>query len=375
MKRILILASYAPSLRNFRGALIEEICRHGYEVHAAAPGLTSHEEAKSWLGERGVMCHDAPLTRSGLNPFADLFTLLALIRLMRRIRPDLFLGYTVKPVVWGLLAAKVTNVPGRVALITGLGYAFTGASTGLRGIVRHIARNLYGIALKRATLVFFQNPDDRDDFARLGLLPPGLRVEVVNGSGVDTDTFAPVSFPEPPLRFLLIARLLGDKGIREYAAAAENLHERWPEAEFHLVGPLDPNPEGIAESEVRGWQDAGHLIWHGALDDVRPAIAAAHVYVLPSYREGTPRTALEAMAMGRPVITTDAPGCRQTVAPGENGFLVPVRDADALAAAMERFLRDPGLIAPMGKAARQIAEARYDVRKVNAAMLDAMGIT
>ncbi|MCZ7675595.1 MAG: glycosyltransferase family 4 protein [Roseovarius sp.] len=375
MNRVLILASYAPSLRNFRGALIGELVGRGHEVYAAAPHLLSDARTREWLESKGVACHDVPLSRTGLDPLADIRTLLALTRLMRRIRPDLFLGYTVKPVVWGLLAAKVTNVPGRVALITGLGYAFTGASTGLRGIVRHIARNLYGIALKRATLVFFQNPDDRDDFARLGLLPPGLRVEVVNGSGVDTDTFAPVSFPEPPLRFLLIARLLGDKGIREYAAAAENLHERWPEAEFHLVGPLDPNPEGIAESEVRGWQDAGHLIWHGALDDVRPAIAAAHVYVLPSYREGTPRTALEAMAMGRPVITTDAPGCRQTVAPGENGFLVPVRDADALAAAMERFLRDPGLIAPMGKAARQIAEARYDVRKVNAAILDAMGIT
>lgn len=373
--RILIVSSFPPSLRNFRGALIGELVRRGHDVHAAAPDLLSDRRTSDWLQSRGVVCHDVPLSRTGLDPVADIRAMLALTRLMRRIGPDIFLGYTIKPVIWGVLAARRAGVPQRVALITGLGYAFTGDARGKRAMLRSLVRRLYTTALRRATLAFFQNQDDHADFVRWGVVPPDLRVEVVNGSGVDTDAFVPVSFPEPPLRFLLIARLLGDKGIREYAAAAANLHERWPEAEFHLVGPLDPNPEGIAEPEVRGWQEAGHLIWHGALDDVRPAVASAHIYVLPSYREGTPRTVLEAMAMGRPVITTDAPGCRETVQHGVNGFLVPVRDANALAGAMERFLRDPGLIAQMGKAARQIAEARYDVRKVNSAMLDAMGIT
>jgi len=176
------------------------------------------------------------------------------------------------------------------------------------------------------------------------------------------------------VRFLLIARLLRDKGIREYAEAAAHLRQAHPDAEFHLVGPHDSNPEAIGEAEVLAWQRAGQIIWHGRLDDVRPAIAAAGVYVLPSYREGTPRSVLEAMSMGRPVITTDAPGCRETVEDGVNGYLVPVRDADALAAAMERFLVDPDLVRRMGARSRAIAVEKYDVHKVNAVMLEAMGL-
>lgn len=372
MRRILILASFAPSLRNFRGALIEDLLRHGHQVHAAAPGLRADDEVRSWLEERGVVCHDVPLSRSGLNPLADLTTMWRLAGLMRRIRPDVFLGYTVKPVVWGLMAARIARVPQRVALITGLGYAFTGSDGGLRRMVRNIARGLYRIALEHATLIFFQNPDDRDDFERLGLLPGGVPVRLVAGSGVDTEHFAPQPFPADPVRFLLIARLLGDKGIREYVAAARILRQTRPDAEFHLVGGADPSPDGISGQEVAGWHDAGDVVWHGHLADVRDAIGQAHVYVLPSYREGTPRTVLEAMSMGRPIITTDAPGCRQTIVPGDNGFLVPVKDAPALAQAMERFLADPALIERMGARARQMAQDVFDVRLVNATMLSAM---
>ena len=209
-ERVLILASFAPSLRNFRGALIEEMRWQGHEVHAAAPDLTADDTTRSWLEARGVICHDVALSRSGLNPLADLKTLGQLARLMRRIGPDLFIGYTVKPVVWGLLAARTARVPRRVALITGLGYAFTGEASGLRRVVRGVARGLYRIALRRATLIFFQNPDDRDEFDRLGLLPKGVPVRLVAGSGVDTEHFARLPLPAPPLRFLLIARLLGD---------------------------------------------------------------------------------------------------------------------------------------------------------------------
>ncbi len=232
----------------------------------------------------------------------------------------------------------------------------------------------YGRALRRSTLVFFQNPDDRADFTALGLLPPAVPGVIVNGSGVDTAAFAPAPFPSGPLRFLLIARLLGDKGIREYAKAAEALRRTYPDAEFHLVGGHDPNPDAIPLAEVAGWQDAGHILWHGALTDVRPAIAAAHVYVLPSYREGTPRTVLEAMAMGRPVITTDVPGCRETIVDGESGFMVPVRDTEALTQAMQRFLADPGLVPTMGALARIRAVEKYDVHAVNAVMMAAMGL-
>jgi glycosyltransferase involved in cell wall biosynthesis len=173
---------------------------------------------------------------------------------------------------------------------------------------------------------------------------------------------------------LLIARLLGDKGIREYAQAAQRIRAIHQDVRFSLVGWIDENPDAITQAELDAWTVAGDLVYLGRLEDIRPAIAACSVYVLPSYREGTPRTVLEAMAMGRPIITTDAPGCRETVIDGDNGFLVPVRSVDALVEAMQRFVQDPGLAARMGQRSRQLAEEKYDVHKVNAVMLKEMGL-
>jgi glycosyltransferase involved in cell wall biosynthesis len=184
--------------------------------------------------------------------------------------------------------------------------------------------------------------------------------------------FGPAPFPEGPLHFLLIARVLSAKGIREYAVAAERVRKTRPEVQFHLVGGIDSNPDAIPAEEVKRWHDAGTVVWHGEASDVRPHLAECHVYVLPSYREGTPRSVLEAMAMGRPIITTDAPGCRETVIEGENGFLVPPRTVDPLIAAMERFVDDPDLIARMGRRSREIAESKFDVDKINAQMLHEM---
>lgn len=374
MKRFFILGAYSPSLQNFRGALIEAVQARGYGVEACAPGLSDDDATRDWLVERGVQPHDLALARTGLNPASDLRTLLQLWRKLRRLKPDLFFGYTIKPVIWGLLAAWLARVPGRVALITGLGYAFTGQARGKRALLQGLARLLYKIALSRATLILFQNDDDRALFQAQKLLPARVPVEVVNGSGVDIQHFAVAPLPDGAPTFLLIARLLGDKGIREYQQAAKALRQAWPQAQFHLVGGIDTNPNAIRQDEVEGWQQDGSLTWLGPLTDVRPAIAAAHVYVLPSYREGTPRTVLEAMAMGRAIVTTDAPGCRQTVEDGVNGYKVPVADAEALRAAMEAFLKEPALVAGMGQASRAIAEQKYDVHKVNAVILTAMGI-
>ena len=374
-RRILILASLAASLVNFRGPLIAELLAAGHEVHAAAPALHADPATLAWLSARGVRAHDIALARTGTNPMADLGALWGLYRLMRRLRPDLVLAYTIKPVIWGMIAAWMARVPQRVALITGLGYAFVGEHGGRRGLVRKVVGWLAGFALGRAGMVVFQNPDDPADLRRWGILRAGARIAVVNGSGVDARAFAHADLPPGAPHFLLIARLLGDKGIREYAAAAGLLRSRYPGAEFHLVGPIDSNPEAITRAELDAWQRAGDLVWQGPLADVRPAIAGAHVFVLPSfYREGLPRTILEAMAMGRPIITTDTPGCRETVREGENGYLVPMRNAPALAEAMERFLREPGRIAAMGAQSRQIALERFEVRKVNAQMLAAMGL-
>ncbi|MEX1663910.1 glycosyltransferase family 4 protein [Zhongshania arctica] len=370
VEKVLITAGHNISLRNFRGSLIEAMCSLKLEVHAAGPCLLDDKETCGWLEARGVVCHDVPIARVGLNPIRDLYAMFVLFSLMRRIKPRLYLGYTIKPVIWGLLAATLAGVPKRVALITGLGYAFTGQAKGKRALIQWIARWLYAFALDKASLVFFQNPDDLREFQNLGLVAQDKPVRVLNGSGVDLSSYCRSDLPNVEIfQFLLIARLLGDKGIREYAAAASLLLEKYPNVEFKLVGGLDPNPDGIGESEVQKWANSNVLEWLGELRDVRPAIAECHVFVLPSYREGTPRTVLESMAMGRPIITTDAPGCRETVVDGENGFLVPVYSVELLAAAMEKFIQNPELIATMGKRSREVAEEKYDVHKVNEVML------
>lgn len=374
MKRFFILGAYSPSLLNFRGALIEAVQARGYVVDACAPGLSNDAQTLDWLTARGARPHDLDLERTGLNPANDLKFLLQLWYKLRLLKPDLFFCYTIKPVIWGLIAAWLARVPGRVALITGLGYAFAGKSRGKRALLQCLARILYKIALSKATLILFQNDDDRALFQELNLLPANVPIAVVKGSGVDLQHFAVSPLPGGAPTFLLIARLLSDKGIREYQQAAYALRQNWPQVQFFLVGGFDTNPNAISQDEVEGWQREGSLTWLGPLEDVRPAITAAHVYVLPSYREGTPRTVLEAMAMGRAIVTTDAPGCRQTVKEGVNGYKVPVADVKALKVAMETFLKEPELIERMGQASRVIAEQNYNVHKVNAAILNAIGI-
>ncbi len=357
---------------HFRGPLLATLQAKGLQVHVAAPNLPEGNGVRQQLQALGYVVHNLPMRRTGTNPVADAYTLWQMWCLMRRIKPTWVLGYTIKPVIYGSLAAWLVNVPRRFALITGLGYAFQGQANEPGGL-RALVQRLYGLALRRTHRVFFQNPDDQALFRSLGLLPPGTPSCVVNGSGVDVAAFTVASLPHTP-HFLLIARLLGDKGVREYAQAAKQTRALYPQAHFSLVGWLDENPDAIAQSELDAWVQAGTLDFWGRLSDVRPAIAACSVYVLPSYREGTPRTVLEAMAMGRAVITTDAPGCRETVVDGVNGFLVPAKSVDALADAMARFITDPTLAARMGQRGRQIAEDKYDVHKVNSVMLKEMGL-
>ena len=367
--RFLLVGGLSRSLVPFRGSLLESLVASGWGVHAAANALDEDPETLAGLAALKVTPHTLPIDRTGLNVVADLMTLRAMVRLFRRIRPQAMLAYTIKPVVWGMIAGWMAGVPRRYALITGLGYAFTGEAKGKRRVIRAIARNLYRVALSRSHAIFFQNPDDAALFAEFDLLPAGVPVMIVNGSGVDLRHYQPQPLPQQPLRFLLIARLLGDKGIREYATAAAIIRGKHPDVEFHLVGGTDPNPNAISLDELSDWQNDGNIIYHGEQADVRPHIANCHVYVLPSYREGTPRTVLEAMAMGRPIVTTDAPGCRETVVHGENGFLVPVRDPDSLAAVMKRFIDSPDLIQTMGSKSLKIVRSKYDVNKVSASML------
>lgn len=365
---ILVLGNAARSLVNFRGPLIREMLGRGHRVTAASG--EPDRSAAATLAQWGAAYEAVPLGRTGLNPFADLATFLALVRLMRRVRPDVLFAHTIKPVVYGLLAARAAGVPRRVAMITGLGYAFGDGQEAKRRLARSMGALGYRSALRLAERVIFQNPDDRVLFVQRGLVSARKAVEVA-GSGVDLAHYAPAPLPDGPVTFLMVARLLADKGVREFAAAARIVRQAHPQARFVLVGPPDPNPAAIGVEELEAWQREGAISWAGALDDVRPALAACHVFVLPSYyREGLPRSILEAMATGRAIITTDAPGCRETVVAGQNGLLVPPRDAPALAEAMLRLAADRAFVAAAGQASLALARETFDVAKVNAEILE-----
>lgn len=369
---VFVLGSYAASLLGFRGHLLSSMVRRGHRVVACAPAAPA--AVIDALAAMGVAYRDVPLKRAGIRLDQDLRALWALVAILRELRPEAVLSYTIKPVIYGLLAARLVGVPRRFAMITGLGYSFIGA--GLKARLTGVAaRRLYRLSLSGAERVFFQNPDDRTLFERLRLVRGPDQAVMVNGSGVDLDAFRPAPLPGGPTSFLLIARLLEEKGVREYLNAARQVRARYPQTAFHLLGWHDEgNPAAISERELRSWAKDGVVELHDVVDDVRPVMAAASVYVLPSYREGTPRTVLEAMAMARPIVTTDAPGCRETVQHGVNGFLVPVGDAAALAQAMTRFVEEPALAGRMGRESRRIAEQKYDVHKVNQVILDAMGL-
>lgn len=319
---------------------------------------------------------DTPLARSGMNPLADLAYVRSLVELFRSRQPDLVLAYTPKPVIWGTIAARMAGVPRIVAMVTGLGYAFTPPS---RPNLKHAfanlaARVLYRIALPRADHVLFQNPDDCILFKSRGFTPGPNRVGVTAGSGIDLRHFPPSPPPDQP-SFLMLARLLGAKGVREYAVAARRLKARHPAVDFRLAGSFDPGPDGISPAEISDCVEGG-ISYLGNLNDVRSAISEAAIYVLPSsYREGTPRSILEALATGRPVITTDTPGCRETVVDGKNGFLIPPRDASALEQAMERFILAPDLIPLMAAESLELARRKYDVNLVNSQIIAALEST
>lgn len=371
-RKFLLIAGYADSVISFRGNLIRALQSHGFLVHVVAPGLSRDSSSRKNLEQMGVIAHDIQLERAGLNLVSDLRSFVMLTFLISRVSPDVVLSYTVKPVIYGSLGSWLCRVPKRYALITGLGFAFQGE--GKRNFLKRVVSSLYASALSKVHKTFFQNPDDELLFRSASIIASSMPSYVVNGSGVGVSEFSVVPQPVGAPRFLLIARLLGDKGVREYATAAAEVKRKYPEVNFSLVGWIDENPDSISRAELDAWVAAGTIEFLGRLSDVRPAIEASNVYVLPSYREGTPRTVLEAMAMGRAVITTDAPGCRETVVHESNGFLVPVRSTAALVEAMLRFVEQPELISQMGKRARKMAEEKYDVHEVNRVMLREMNI-
>ncbi|MFC3580128.1 glycosyltransferase family 4 protein [Sphingomonas hylomeconis] len=366
-----MIASYAPSLVNFRGPLIRTLAGAGHEVHVAAPDAVA-TIAGSNLADI-VTAHDTTLDRTGGNPFADFGTLAGYRKLIRAIRPSHVLSYTIKPVIYGTLAARLERVRHRFALLTGLGYVFESKSARAR-LMRTLIWPLYRAALKGAEAVIFQNPDDAATLRRARLTGPGQRVVIVSGSGIDREHFRPAPVPAGK-SVLMIGRLVAAKGLLDYVAAARIVRAAHPDIEFRIAGWIDEaNPSAISRADLDGWVADSTIVYLGPLDDVRPALADCTLFCLPSYYEGTPRTVLEALATGRPVVTTDAPGCRETVRDGWNGRLVPVRDPQALAGAVIEILSDSAKTERMAAASLDYARDRYDVHKVNAEMIGAMGL-
>lgn len=368
-----IVSSQAFSMFNFRGPLIRDLVASGVQVHALAPDYD--DELRQQISSLGANPVDFQLTRTGMNPVHDVLDTLRLTALLRRLRPDVTLGYFIKPVIFGTLAAWLAGVPRRVAMIEGLGYVFSSSGsrqTWGRKLLRTLVSLLYRFSLARAQKVIFLNKDDLAEFVEAGFVHEAKALNL-GGIGVDLSDWPLAPPVTQPVTFLLAARLLREKGIVEYAEAARLVKARHPEVRFVLLGGLDPNPGGLGQPEVQAWVREGLLEWPGHVA-VKPWLAQASVYVLPSYyREGLPRSTQEAMSMGRPVITTDAPGCRETVDEGVNGFLVPVRDVPALVCAMLRFVETPALIETMGRESRRLAEARFDVRNINARLLEILG--
>ena len=367
--KVLIALNSAWNLLNFRSGLIRALVADGHTVVLAAPS-DEHVPALQALGARFI---NLPMSTHGINPLSDMALLWRFVLELKHERPDVLMVYTAKPNIYGSLAAHALGIP-VVNNIAGLGSAFIKG-----GWLALVLTTLYRLALTSSKRVFFQNPDDCRQFVDIGLVR-AAQCAVLPGSGVDLKRFQPVPLPSLEMSeervaqiandrhfvFLLVARLLKDKGVQEFAEAARLLKPKYPWAEFILLGFKDAqNPNAVTEEQLASWQDKGWVTYWGSSSDVREPLALADCVVLPSYREGTPRSLLEAAAMGRPLVATDVPGCREVVQHGVNGLLCRSRDAQDLADQMQVILQMPAeQLAQMGQASRQFVEDRFDEQRV-----------
>ncbi len=362
--KVIIALNTAWNLLNFRSGIIRAFVANGYEVVAVAP----HDEYAHRLQALGCRFVALPMDNKGTSLRRDLLLLWRFYRLLKRERPDVFLGYTVKPNIYGSLAAHALSIP-VINNIAGLGAVFIRG-----GWLSSLVRKLYRAALSRSNTVFFQNDEDRRMFVSDGLVKGEITARLP-GSGIDLQSFSPCSLPGlPTLRFLLIARMLRDKGVFEFVEAARALKRRGVNAEFCLLGFLDAqNPTAVSRDQMDEWVADGAVRYLGVSDNVGEEIALADCVVLPSYREGTPRTLLEAAAMARPIVTTDAVGCREVVDDNSNGYLCRVKDARDLADKMEKIYQlTPEARTLMGLVGRRKVEREFDEQIVIEMYLGAM---
>jgi glycosyltransferase involved in cell wall biosynthesis len=371
-KHIIISCSNAGSLINFRGKLIQALHKH-YTVNVLTPIITDQDIRKKLL-DLGVNIYEVKLNRNGISLYSDLQYIYQTYKVIKHLRPHTFFAYTVKPVVYGSIIATLCGVKNIVGMLTGLGYSFTPSSNKtIAFFTRRILK--FSLGINKQLKVIFQNKDDYNELLERKILAPSSRAFVVNGSGVDLSHY---HFSKPDIsriNFIMISRLLKSKGVSEYVQAAETLKRKYPDVTFTLAGGYEKGSSDSIEEDLYQKIKANDIIRYlGWVKDIRDHLQESTTVVLPSfYREGIPRSLLEGLAMGRPIITTNMIGCREAICaiPGqENGFQIPPRNAIILASKMEYLINNPDQIVYLGKNARLFAEQRFDVEAVNKHMID-----
>lgn len=365
---IAVISSHTPSLFWFRMDMMKEFINRGAQVVALG-----NEEEKKWkvrFDEQRIQYKQIFVSRNGVNPLDDIKTFNSIKKQLLNIKPDKIFVYQAKTIIYGTLAANRLGIKEVYPLIAGVGSLFI--SNGIKKMfIRLMMTKLYKWSMKNCPSIFFQNNDDVRCFKNYDIIKH-QEIVLLHGSGVNTESYTILPYPEN-IAFICIARLIKDKGVIEYLEACRKIKEEYPKTKCMLVGPYDTNPSALREKDLQPYIDVG-IEYYGEQEDVRPYLEKASVLVLPSYREGTPKVNLEAMACGRAVITTDAPGCKETVVQGVNGFLVPVHDSDAIYEKMKWFIKNTSAAKLMGNQGRKMAEEIFDVNKVNKDICDCMKI-
>lgn len=362
--QVLFIGNQANTILLFRKRLIEKFIAEGYRVHT----LTMDNDAVAFekIAQLGALPAQYYFSRSGINPLSDAINTFRLARKIKKINPDIVFCFFPKPVIFGTLASRLAGVKNVNVLLEGLGYCFTDSGskeTLKKKIVRTVQTLLYRLSLPLSKKVMFLNNDDYRDLIVQNRIQVKESV-VVGGIGVNLNEF---NYSPPninPIHFTMVSRLLVEKGVREFVQAAEKVKQRYPTVKFSIAGTFDDNPGGITSSEFDSWVREGNVNFLGQISDIKAHFIDCSVFVLPSYREGVPRSTQEAMAIGRAVITTDVPGCRETVINGLNGFLIPPWNPEVLAEKMINFIEKPELIENMGLASRDIAVSKFDEEKI-----------
>lgn len=375
--KVIFIGTVASSFYGFRADLIQVLLKQGHEVYAFTSEYTAEDLKK--IEQLGAIPVTYTLNRGGLNPITDIVATYQLSKKIKAINPYLVFSYFSKPVIFGTLAAKLAKVPRVIGMLEGLGYTFTEQPEGLNKktqLIKKVQILLYKIALPQLDKLIFLNPDDPKDLLQQHAIIV-KKVEVLGGIGLNLQDYPYkcITNIQQPINFLFIGRLLKEKGIHDFVLAAIKVKEKYPETQFTVLGAIDSfNLGALKQFELENLISSNIINYHGHVNNVKDWIAKSHVFVLPSYREGVPRSTQEAMAIGRPIITTDVPGCRETVQNGINGFLVPKWNAEALAEKMMYFIHHPDQIEKMGYESYKIAVNKFDAEKVNQRLMNILGL-